>query len=47
MAPNAHINLRRLRLPVTAVVGVAALAVAGWVPAQPAAAEQAAAQAAA
>jgi type II secretory pathway pseudopilin PulG len=46
MASNAHINLRRLRLPVTAVVGVAALAVAGWVPAQLAAAEQAAAQAA-
>jgi hypothetical protein len=47
MASNAHINLRRrLRLAVTAVVGVAAVAVAGWVPAQPAAAQQAAAQAA-
>jgi uncharacterized membrane protein len=48
MASNAHSNLgRRLRLAVTAVVGVAAVAVAGWVPAQPAAAQQAPAQAAA
>jgi YD repeat-containing protein len=47
MAPTARPSLgRRLRLAVTAVVGVAAVAVAGWVPAQPAAAQQAAAQAA-
>jgi YD repeat-containing protein len=48
MASPAHPTLgRRLRLAVTAVVGVAALAVAGWVPGRPAAAQATASVAAA